>query len=283
MGTIFSETLTKLRNEAGFRTAYSFYHDSGGAQALKITYRNYLAIEQGKILPVFKRLVSLLSGLRVLNRSQAGNELVAAWLRTMAGDENYEKLLAPILNLKQGPVFTSPMHKAMKQTLAGNKYYLSVEQFNVIVANRDNYLCFLALANDESKWATKDLAKLMKLKPGAAVKALDALAGVKILKKSRDGRYKSPLCGKMVEFPHVSQLHPARFGKLLEYLTELSETGKLEWERFGTLRADSDALRDFLQLMHLNLSTAQSYAITKRTKKSALFAIRGSVTKLRDF
>lgn len=283
MGTIFSETLIKLRNEAGFLTAYRFYHDSGGVQALKITYRNYLAIEQGKILPVFKRLVSLLSGLRVLNRSQAGNELVAAWLRTMAGDENYEKLLAPILNLKQGPVLTSPMHKAMKQTLAGNKYHLSVEQFNVIVANRDNYLCFLALANDESKWATKDLAKLMKLKPGAAVKALDALAGVKILKKSRDGRYKSPLCGKMVEFPHVSQLHPARFGKLLEYLTELSGTGKLEWERFGTLRADSDALRDFLQLMQLNLSTAQSYAITKRTKKSALFAIRGSVTKLRDF
>lgn len=283
MATIFSETLKRLRREAGFPTAYRFYHNNGGAMGLKLSYRKYLAMEQGKILPVFERLCSLISGLKVLRLSETGNELVLSWLKTMAGEEAYESLLAPILSVKQGTGSFSTMQKAVKHALSGKKYHLSVAQFNVISETRDNYLCFTALVNDDSRWSPEELSKFMELTPAVAAKAMEALAKVKILKKHSGGRYSCPLCGKMIEYPHVDMLGPDKFRKLSEYLGELTEKGRTVWARIGTVRADYDALGDFLQLMQLNISTADSYAITRRTGRSGLFAIKGSVVKIRDF
>ena len=48
MATIFSDVLTQLRKDSGFATAYSFYHDNGGAPVLKVSYRKYLMMEQGE-------------------------------------------------------------------------------------------------------------------------------------------------------------------------------------------------------------------------------------------
>ena len=283
MGTIFSETLTKLRLEAGFRTAYQFYHGNGGAHVLKVSYRRYLAFEQGMRFPLFKRLGGLLFGLRAPKRSQAGKELVISWLKTMAGDVDYTRLLGNLIDPKNGFLPFSPESAAISQALSGQKYSISAEQFNAIAGNRDNYLCYLALVNDEGKWSPAELAKFLKLTPAAAAKAMEALAKVKILKKDRAGRYKCPLCGKLIEYPHYNALNPAKRGKLHKYLEELSAAGILEWERLGTLRADADTMREFMQIMQLNISTAQTYAVTKKTDKSALFSIRGSVTRLRDF
>lgn len=58
MATIFSEMLVKLRKAAGFSTAYRFYHDSGGAGMLKISYRKYLLLEQGQSLPSADKLLA---------------------------------------------------------------------------------------------------------------------------------------------------------------------------------------------------------------------------------
>ena len=35
--------------------------------------------------------------------------------------------------------------------------------------------------------------------------------------------------------------------------------------------------------MGVNISTAQTYAVTEKTEKSALFMVEGKITKLRDF
>ena len=65
MATLFSETLTRLRREAGFPTAYRFFHDNCGAKVLGMGYRKYLLMEQGKILPLFKHLRAFVAGLRI--------------------------------------------------------------------------------------------------------------------------------------------------------------------------------------------------------------------------
>ena len=97
MATIFSETLVKLRKAAGFPTAYRFYHDNGGAAALKVTYRNYLMMEQGHSLPVAVRLERLLIGLRLLRATPESRELTLAWLKTMLGEELNSRLIEPLL------------------------------------------------------------------------------------------------------------------------------------------------------------------------------------------
>lgn len=73
METIFSRQLTAARKSAGFSTAYRFYHDNGGQAILKLTYRNYLRLEQGLILPVPEKLGVLLFALRLTHGSPEAN------------------------------------------------------------------------------------------------------------------------------------------------------------------------------------------------------------------
>ena len=51
MATIFSETLTRLRREAGFATAYRFFHDNGGDKLVRAWLRTMAGDElYGEIL-----------------------------------------------------------------------------------------------------------------------------------------------------------------------------------------------------------------------------------------
>lgn len=282
MGTVFSETLTRLRKEGGFNTAYSFYHSNGGAPVLKISYRKYLSIEQGKNLPVFGRLSGLLRSLRVLHNGQEAQELISAWLRTMAGEEDYKKILEPMLLVK--PVLSpmSPMGKVIKKSLSGEKYHISPSQMAVIAASQCNYLCFLALANDTGAWTPERLAAHLAL-PAKDVRAcLKELKSAKLLKECA-GRYKCPLAEKMLEYPHRTPAVEKIRTKLLEYQEELLKTGSQIWRRRGIIRADADTLTEFVPLMKLNLSTAHTFATNRKTKKSALYLIEGRIMKLRDF
>jgi len=97
MGTIFSDTLVKLRQEAGFPTAYRFFHDNGGDKVLGMCYRKYLMMEQGRNLPVLGRLERLIVGLHMPFGTPAARELTLAWLKTMAGEESYAGLLEPLM------------------------------------------------------------------------------------------------------------------------------------------------------------------------------------------
>ena len=283
MGTIFSETLTKLRKEAGFPTAYRFYHDNGGAPVLKISYRKYLAIEQGKNLPVFGRLTGLLFGLRVVPKSAAADELVTAWLKTMAGEETFKDVLEPMLAVRHEPAVMSPMHKAMKKALAGKKYYITPKQLAVISESRDNYLCFLAMSNDTGTWSAGKFASAAGLTEKAAEKAVRSLAAVKILKKAKNGQHKCPLAAEMVEYPHLTASVQEMIRKLLKYQEELIAAGSNAWMRRGIIRADADALCGFFPIMGMSLSTAHSYAVTERTAKSAIYSVEARIVKLRDF
>lgn len=283
MATIFSETLTRLRKEAGFPTAYRFYHDNGGEPVLKISYRKYLAIEQGKNLPVFCRLRGFLFGLRIVPNGPAGLTLVTAWLRTMAGEENYREILEPILAKAVPAARMTPMHKAIKSALAGKKHFITPAQLAVISANMENYVCFLAMSNDTGGWTAAKLAPLLGLRELACARALQALAAAKICKLNKPGDYRCPLAAKMVEYPQMSADAKIMIEKLLKYQEELIAAGSRTWMRRGIIRADADNLCNFFPLMGLNLSAAHTYAITEKSKKSALYAVDGRITKLKDF
>lgn len=283
MATIFSETLTKLRKEAGFATAYQFYHGNGGAPVLTISYRKYLAIEQGKNLPVFGRLRGLLLGLRVVPNSQDGLSLVTAWLRTMAGEDNYREILEPMLAEAAPSARMTPMHKAIKSSLAGKKCFITPAQLDVISADRHNYVCFLAMSNDMGEWTAAKLAPLLGLRESDCARALRTLADAKICRLGKRGHYRCPLAARMVEYPRMSATVAEMMGRLMKYQEELIAAGDKAWMRRGIIRADADRLGDFFSLMGLNLSAAHTYTITKKTKRSAIYAVEGRITKLKDF
>lgn len=283
MGTLFSETLTKIRKEAGFPTAYRFYHDNGGAPALKVSYRKYLRMEQGRILPVIDRLKRFLFALRLLPQTSTANQLIIAWLKTMAGEDAYDFVLAPLIAVKATKHGISPLHKAMRRVLSEKKQYITPAQFRTILSSRDTYLCSVAMESDTGIWSPETLAKPLRITKKAAAKAMMTLAKAGMLKEVKKGFFKYALTAGMVEYPHLNSIEQSFQDKLAGYKKELADTSKLHWARGCLIRADAAALRDFLPLMELNISTAQTYTITEKTENSAIFLVEGRVIKLRDF
>ncbi len=283
METIFSKLFKGLRKDAGFSTAYRFYHDNGGKAALRISYRKYLLVEQGKILPAIERLGTFMFALRIVNKSAEANEFVTTWLQTMAGEDSFKEYIKPLLSDKSKNLGYSPMQKAMKKALDMTKYYLKPEQIETIFDSPDNYLCYLAMSNDTGAWKLNEFSKRIGLTVKKAKAALKALSKNKIVKEVKENIYKCPFAGAMLEYPHLATLKPELLKKIESSDKELLKTSNPVWYRMGVIRADETAFRSFFPLMGVNISTAQTYAITEKSEKSALFIVEGKILKIRNF
>lgn len=282
MGTIFSETLTRLREEAGFPTAYGFFHDNGGAAFFRFTYRRYLLMEQGKNLPLADRLPKLIVAMRLPQNTPQAKELVAAWLRTLAGEEVYSDLLEPLLaGRPEGPALP-PAEAALKRSLTDRKYHLSPEQVAATLGNFETYKCAMLLEQEAGDITAASAAKTLGIAAAAAEKALKALAAAGLLKRAGKA-YRSQIAGKLVEYPATAAMRPEVREKVKNYMKKLEQEAKVEYSSMGLLRADGKALRAFFPLMHANVEASNAYATTRKTPDSAAFFVIGKVLRLWDF
>lgn len=283
MGTIFSDTLVRLRKEAGFPTAYRFYYDCGGEPALKVSYRKYLLMEQGKILPVIGRLQRLSQQLRILPGAPSANELTVAWLKTMAGEEVYSDILEPLISFKLGEGALPPADKALRRALAEKKYTMTPDQFAATLASFETYKCSMAMESDTGVWSAADIAKALRLKPGVALRSLKELVKAGLAKEVKKGFFRSVVAGKMVQCPDLAGINPELRLKQKDYFKRLETDGSLEYASTGVLRADRLALRGYFPLMCANVEASSAYAITEKTERSAFYYVVGKVVRLWDF
>ncbi|OGR68464.1 MAG: hypothetical protein A2179_06040 [Elusimicrobia bacterium GWC2_63_65] len=283
MTTTFSDSLAALRKEAGFPTAYRFFHDNGGEHVLGASYRKYLLWEQGKALPPAESLARLIPALRLLPGSAPLGALITAWLKTLAGEKFYDEVLKPFITAKESTPGLSPLHKAMSRALDDKKYPLSIEQATAILASCEHYKAFLFMINDRGDWSEAAFADTLGIPKPAAARVLKDFTRLGLLKKSKAGALKCQLNDYIVEFPRA-EVMPAGYGDRMEtYQRELLESGKSSWQRLGFMRADAKDFANFFPVMSLNMTTASTYAITEKTAHSAMFAVEGRVVKLRDF
>jgi hypothetical protein len=283
MPTIFSETLVRLRAEAGFPTAYRFFHDNGGDKVLGLSYRRYLLIEQGKNLPLIDKLKKLFYALRLVPQSPNANALVVAWLQVMAGEETYRDLLHPVIAPQAESKGVSPLHKAIEKNLADNMYHMTPEQFEVALTNPETYLCYQAMLSETGAWAVPDIAKALQLTEPKTRAALKTLAAAKIVKELRKEVYKCPLASRTVVTPQLNIAGRGLREKMVQYDRELVASGRNEWHSTCMLRADAAVFKGYMPVLNLAVHTAGSYVVTRKTPQSALFLVEGKVTRLRDF
>lgn len=280
MTNAFSEILTDLRQQAGFPTAYRFFHDNGGKHVLKASYRQYLLWEQGKALPPAAALGRLVPALKLLPGSAQHGALAAAWLSSLAGGETYQAVFAPFFAVKDAAV--SPLHKAMNRALNEKKYPLSVDQAVTILSDLGHYKAFLFMINDRGDWSEARLTEAAGLPKAAAARVAKDFQKAGLLKKA-GARLKCVLVDSMAEFPRA-EIMPAGYGDRMEkFQNELLASGGCAWRRLGFLRADARDFKAFFPLMSLNLSTAATYAVTEKGPATAMFAVEGRVVKLKDF
>jgi len=208
---------------------------------------------------------------------------IEAWLKTTLGEDDFKHLLAPFFKLPQQNSINSPLHKAAKILLNQKKSYLNPEQMRVIAENSATSLCWIALSKDSGAWTPKTLAAELKLSSAVTETTMKKLAGVKLLKRLNDGTYKCPLAGAMVEYPHGANTDPAMRNKFHTLRDGMISSGQMTYLRCGVVRASLTELANCFPLLALNLSIAETYAVTKKQKDSALFGVLCKVVKIRDF
>jgi predicted transcriptional regulator len=283
MATIFSETLTRLRKGAGFPTAYRFYHDNGGAPFFKVSYRNYLMMEQGRNLPVLGRLARIIMGMRIPERTPQARELTLAWLRTMAGDEAYADMLEPLLSQGTPPSASSPAEEALSRTLAEKKFHITEDQILASVVSFEAYKCFFVMEADSGLWTAEALAKALGIKKAEAEKALKSFLKVGLVKAEGKGGYRSKMVGQLVEYPAGPAFPQEVLAKLKDYYKRLETESSMEFGTAGMVRADADALRGFFPMLKSSVEASYAFSTTKATKKSAGFFVIGRVHRLWNF
>ncbi len=281
MKTIFSKTLTRLRSEAGFTTAYRFFHDNGGARVLGMSYSKYQQLEEGEIPPQLDKLRILVTGLRLIPAGGPAKELVTACLKTLAGDEVYDELLKPALNDKPPMLTLSPTQEAMKEVIAARKFHITPERLDVITALPESYACFQFITSDLGAWTAERLAKSAGIPKATAGKIIKSFLEAKLLRRAGKG-FTCPLVEAEIELPHKVAC-PELYKRLEQRHDELVASGRQVWFRRTILRADENALRDFFQLMAANLASVTAYSVNEKTPASAMFAMEVKATKLRDF
>jgi hypothetical protein len=283
MATIFSETLTRLRKEAGFPTAYRFYHDNGGAPFFKVSYRNYLMMEQGRNLPVLGRLARIIMGMRIPERTPQARELTRAWLRTMAGEEAYTGLLEPLFAEGAPASASSPAEEALRRTLAEKKFHITESQILATVSSFEAYKCSFIMETDSGVWTAEALAKALGIKKTLADAALKSFLKEGLVKAEGKGGYRSKMAGQLVEYPAGPAFPPAVLGKLKDYYKRLEAESPMEFGTAGLVRADADALRGFYPMLKSSVEASYAFSTTAKTKKSAGFFVLGRVHRLWNF
>ncbi|MCM2267125.1 MAG: hypothetical protein NDI60_05045 [Elusimicrobiales bacterium] len=283
MATIFSETLTRLRKEAGYATAYRFFHDNGGAPVLKVSYRNYLMMEQGRNLPVLGRLERILVGLHMPLATPAARELTLAWLKTMAGQEAFTDLVEPLLAHGAQAAASSPAEEALRRTLAGQKYHITMEQILATITSFEAYKCFFMVETDAGSWTPESMAKAAGMKKAVAQRVLKDFLKVGLVKAEGKGAYRSKLAGMLVEYPDGPAMPREVLAKLKQYHARLEKESPMEFAVTGMVRADSDAMRGYFPMMKSTVEASYAFSTTKKTKKSAGFFVVSRVLRLWNF
>lgn len=285
MATSFSKTFMRLRREAGFATAYAFFHRNGGQSAFRCTFPNYLRIEKGAHLPRPERLPKLCALLRLPLGGAQMRELVDAYLESWLGSRRLlDWMLAPFARPGEPAAPLDPAQQALSRIVRGSGRPVSTAQFRTIMGSAANYWCHRILTTSREACAPAALARLLGLRPAAVKRALAALTRARLARRGKDGRYLSPLAGQFLVFPDSSLLPPRLLDRAFVYnQAMLKKRGKLVDVRYCGVRADARQIEGFIPHFREAIRGVNAYALTEKTEQSGLFFVEGRVYKLMDF
>ena len=271
-----------MRRDAGFKTAYAFYHRNGGKRTFPFTYAYYTKIERGLSLPRGEWLPLLLSMLRIRPTAESQREFVLAYLKDQFGDPAvFSSLVDPLLS----PAPTTPPEKrVIKRLLSDQAYHVTPEQFKCIVASPAAYWTFNCLLNNTKALTPDELATATGFKVSEIKAAAAKLTAKKCLKKGRGGAFSCPFSGKYCLFPRdykgyakdLKSLEACIEGMYRTRGTEVLRSGALIRLRAAGAAATEKSLMDVL-------GAASADSIYEEEEGSGFFVIEARIRKVLPF
>lgn len=275
----YNRELIRLREGAGFTTAYMFYHRNGGRRAFPFTYAYYVKVEHGKSLPKPEWAAAILAGLRTRPSETDKFRLTRAYLQDLSESSVvFDSLFAPHLENTQDP----PHLEAVKSLLGASSYNLTHEQFELIVSDAETFWCFTALSSISASRTAADLAQALGLAEGAAARALVRLAKLKLVRKLGGKRYECPFDGRYCA-PPADAPSQGLVEKMRTYVEERSRRrGKVLLNAGTLVRLESRAAREAVGALKETISTTSARAVRDQGEDAALFSVETVVRRVVD-
>jgi len=285
MPTPFSTLFSRLRREAGFQTAYRFYHGNGGRRVLQCTFPNYLRIERGETLPRPGRLPLLSNLLRLpLGRRELA-PLVRAYLETWSGSaDTVDWLRNALASPAGGEAPPDPARQALHRVVRQSARPVGMRQYRAIVRDRASYWCYRVLASSSKGHGAAELSRLLGFPEPELRGALESLRRAGFLRRGRDGLHRCPEAGNFLLFPDPSVLPASLIERVRGFNRDMARRkGELLMTRHCGTRVDLDRFEGFLPYFREAVRTAQAYSVSEPSPRSALVLVEGRVYKLLDF
>lgn len=281
----FSDALLRLRREAGFPSAYRFYHRNGGRRHFGFTYVHYLRLEKGAKAPRAEAFGAILKALRLAPAQEGARLLFRSYLMdTLGGRENYELIVGGVR--EDAPTVSPTLAEGGFERLKREHLmHMSPEQFTAVSENETAYWTSELLLNDAGdSWSAEDVAKRLEAPAPAVSAALERLTKVKLLRATSPGRYKTRQPGKFWTFPGRSKGMEPLLERVRGYWDAMAKKrGGPFGERLELVRASSSVMRQYMTALHRAVDEANLAATHAKGEDTALFLIEGRVRRLLPF
>jgi hypothetical protein len=278
----FAEVLRRLRQEAGFHTAYAFYHKNGGKRTFPFTYAYYAKLERGEGLPRGKWLDLLLSMLRIRPTQAAKREFILAFLSDLVGDNDaFNSLVSPLL--KPSPDQPSEK-KVIKRLLSGQAYHLSPKQLSATLSTSPAYWVFNCVINNARAMTEEELTAVTGFSKIEIKNAVAKLSKEKLLKKGRGGRHSSPLACRYIVYPRGYKGYESDLRKLEHHLESMGKSKGEEILKMGTLiRTRRDSVAETSRTIVDALEAVSADSVYEAEAGTGLFSVETRIRKLLSF
>jgi hypothetical protein len=280
----FSEALSALRREAGFPSAYRFYHRNGGRRHFGFTYVHYLRLEKGAKAPRAEAFGAILKALRLAPAADGARAMFRAYLLDVLGSPEAYELIVGSVSKSVPTVSPTLAEGGFDRLKREHLMHMSIEQFTAVSNDETSYWTSELLLNDNGAWTPKDVAERLDCAPKAAAEALDRLTKAKLLRSTSPGRYKTRQPGKFWTFPGRSKGMEPLLDRVRDFWDAMAKRrGGAFGERLELVRASSSVMRQYMNALHHAVDEANLAATHSKGEDTALFLIEGRVRRLLPF
>ncbi|MBI4345509.1 MAG: hypothetical protein HY553_01550 [Elusimicrobia bacterium] len=278
----FSKVLSRVRREAGYPTAYAYYHKNGGRRLFPFTYVHYLRFERAVSLPRPEWMPMLLFALRFPQHSTSVRELALAYVKALLRtEEAYHAVLAPLLAAAKERDFPEA---SAAQWRARQTVHMTPKQFEAVSADPVVYWCSELVLNDSRSWSADELAPLLGAPPPKVRAALERLKEVKLVRPSSKGRFKARHPGRLYSFPgRLPGMH-APLERIASYWdgAVARKGGPVAW-RMELVRTTSARAAAYAGRLLEVVDSAADLTIQDKTDDSGFFVVRADIRKVMPF
>lgn len=280
MAERFSKALAAARREAGFKSAYQFYHANGGRRHFSFTYVHYLRIENRGRLPRPEWMRRIVTALRLGPGARGASRLFEVYLRDLLGEDGFETVAAPLLCRHEGPPPPAGA-EGLRWMKSESAVHMTPAQFEAVASDPAAYWCSEVLLGDGDAWGEGALAKRLGLPATKVRRGLQRLKAAGLARRLSGGDWTSRHPGKFFTFPGRLEGMEAAFRRVQSYWEAMySRSGREESSRVELIRAESAFVRRYAHSLNEAVDAANLGAVRTKGEDTALYLVEARVRKL---